>query len=263
MGVAARELTVDGDLVSYVTAGSGDKALVCVHGLGQSSFIWARVVESLPPGWQGYAFDLLGFGDSSKPDSGYSIAMHARTVAGFVASIAQDRVVLAANSLGGVVALTVALNLPTRLSGLVLAATGARVRDPDSLRRYRDHLAQLDMTHDNCLAIARKYCFQPQNPDVLNRLAIAVGKARREAMLETMISSLATDLRGDLPRIELPTLVVQGMEDAGRTPEDGLEIARGVRDGRLLALPRVGHTPMLDAPEEFQRWLTGAITSWL
>ena len=263
MGVTAASIELDGSRISYLTAGSGDRAVVCVHGLGQSSVIWKRVVEALPPGWQGYALDLLGFGDSSKPESGYSLGMHARTVGAFLDAIPQQRVVLAANSLGGVVALSVARDRQSEPAGLVLAATGARVRDPDGLRRYRERLAAMEMTHAACLDIARKWCFRTQNDEVLNELALAVGKARREAMLETMSSSLATDLRPDLATIALPTLVVQGMEDAGRTPEDGLEIARGVQDGRLLVLPRVGHTPMLDAPEEFQRWLTSAITSWL
>lgn len=252
----------NGSSMKYVTAGSGSKAMVCVHGLGQSGYIWQRVLEALPPGWQGYAVDLLGFGDSDKPATGYSIAAHARSVREFIESIPQDVVVLAANSLGGVIAVTVALDDADRLAGLVLAATGACVRDPVALARYRERLATMEMTQENRLAIAKNYCHRPQEEEVLSRLAEEVGKARREAMLETMSSSLETDLRPQLGRIALPTLVVQGMEDRGRTPEDGLEIVRGLVDGRLLVLPNVGHTPMLDAPREFQSWLNGVLASW-
>jgi len=262
MGVISATSSLNGGVLHYLTAGSGDKAVVCVHGLGQSSFIWESVLGALPSGWQGYALDLLGFGESTKPESGYSIDSHARTVASFIATIPQEDVVLAANSLGGVIALVVALNEPPKLAAMVLAATGARVRDPEALKLYRDRLATMKMTEDNRLSIARAYCYKQQDPSVLNRLADEVGKARREAMLETMSSSLSTDLRAQLPRINHPTLVVQGMEDKGRTPEDGLEIARGVKNGRLLALPDVGHTPMLDDPEEFQWWLNGSLGKW-
>jgi pimeloyl-ACP methyl ester carboxylesterase len=249
--------------LSYLTSGSGGRAVVCVHGMGQSSYIWQAVIEALPPGWQGYALDLLGFGNSDKPESGYSIGEHASSVSQFIDGLPQREVIVAANSLGGVVAMTLALQRQARLKGMVLAATGARVRDPQGLVAYREHISTMPMTPENLRSIARNYSHKQLDDDILERLASEIGKAKREAMLETMTSSLDTDLLADLGGIEIPILVIQGMEDKGRPPADGLAIARAVKDGRLLVLPAVGHSPMLDAPDEFQLWLNTAISSWV
>lgn len=258
-----RRVTLGDGLDMHVrSAGAGEYALVCVHGLAQSGFLWEGVIADLPEGWCGHAVDLMGFGDSPEAPDGHSIAFHADCVRRFIASLPQDNVVLAANSLGGVVAMTVAAEHGDLLMGLVLTATGARVRDPDGLRASLEHWRTLELDDEARRAIARRYVFREPDPATLERIAADVGKARRRAILETMRSSLETDLTERLADIEPPTLVVQGMEDKGRPPADGLTIAEGVRDGRLLALPRVGHTPMLEAPREFGRWLHSSLNHW-
>ena len=151
--------------------------------------------------------------------------------------------------------MTLAADHGELLAGLVLAGTGPRVRDPEVLNASRQRWATLVLDAEMRRSIARRYTFVEQEPSVVERIAVDVGKARREAVLETMSSSLETDLTKRLAEIEVPTLVVQGLEDTGRPPADGLAIVGGVRDGRLLVLPNVGHTPMLEASAEFERWL--------
>lgn len=252
----------DGHRLHYRKGGEGSKALVCVHGLAQSGLMWATVIEGLPQDWTGYAIDLLGFGASDQPSSGYSIGLHASTVAEFIEAIPEQEVVVAANSLGGVVAMTAALDPSDKLIGLVLAGTGPRVRDPAKLMAYRDHLSTMEMSRENLHGMAQGYCFNELPTPLLDAIADEIAKASRTAILETMTSSLDTDLTAHLRRITLPTLVVQGLQDQGRPPEDGLTIVRGLQDGRLVVLPRVGHTPMLDAPEEFQELLTSTLRKW-
>lgn len=263
MAIAPGSLELkDGHRLHYRKSGGGSKALVCVHGLAQSGLMWASVIERLPKDWTGYALDLLGFGASDQPGGGYSIGFHAGTVAEFIAAIPEQHVVLAANSLGGVVAMTAALDPSDKLFGLVLAGTGPRVRDPAKLMAYRDRLSTMEMSRENLYAMAQGYCFNELPALQLDAIADEIAKASRTAILETMTSSLDTDLTAHLRRISLPTLVVQGLQDQGRPPEDGLTIVRGLQDGRLVVLPRVGHTPMLDAPDEFQELLTSTLRTW-
>lgn len=246
----------------FRTAGTGDLAIVCVHGLAQSGYLWESTLNALPLGWSAYAVDLVGFGASAQPETGYTIDFHAECLREFILGIPQRTVILAANSLGGVIAMKLAADHPNLISGLVLVATGARVRDPVALASSRERWKTLALNEENCRAIARRYTFQTLKDEVLQRIASEVAKASRAAVLETMASSLATDLTASLPLITAPTLVIQGIEDLGRPPADGIVISAGVLDGRMIALPRVGHTPMLDAPEEFQRWLHSFLETW-
>ena len=257
-----RQPLADGHRVAVREAGDGSWGLVCVHGLGQSGLMWEGVITALPTGWSAYALDLPGFGDSDPSPTGYSIAAQARVVRAFIEQLPHERVVLAGNSLGGVVALQAALEPSPALRGLVLVATGSRARDPERGRAYREKLVSNPLDVEQQRRMARSFFFTGLAPDRLDRVAADVGKARHEAILEAMASVLDTDVTPELPRIGLPTLVVQGREDRGRPPEDGLDLIRGIPDARLVVLPAAGHTPMLDAPAEFQIHLNAMLEAW-
>lgn len=249
--------------LNYRTAGSGDKAFVCIHGLGQTSMYWERVIDRLPSGWQGYAVDLPGFGDSVHLEGGYSIDLHAESLAAVIAGVPQKRVVLGANSLGGVVAMRLVVRGLSRLEGLFLTATGPKVGNPDGLKAYRDRLATMEIDAGTVRSIVTGFTFQAMPADLVTQMAEEFARSHRLAMTDTLSSSLATNLVADLAQIRVPTLILQGAEDKGRTVEDGVVVTNGVADGRLVVLPRVGHTPMLEAPEEFQFWLNRTLERWV
>ena len=247
----------------YRTAGNGDKAFVCIHGLGQTSWYWERVIEHLPKGWQGYAVDLLGFGDSDRLSDGYSIDVHAQSLAEFLKSLPQSDVVLGANSLGGVVAMRVAIGSRAKLNGLFLTATGPLVRNETALKAYREKLTAMEITAETVRPIVTNFTHQKLPDEHVTMMAAEMAKSQRIALTQTLSSSLETNLVGDLPLIKVPTLILQGAEDKGRTVEDGIVVSTGVADGRLVVLPRVGHTPMLETVDEFQFWLNTTLGYWV
>lgn len=246
----------------YRSAGGGEKAFVCIHGLGQTSLYWEQVIQDLPAGWQGYAVDLLGFGESDRLEGSYSIDLHAESVAAMIAGLAQKRVVLGANSLGGVVAMRLVIRALARLDGLFLTATGPKVGNPDGLRAYRDRLSTIDINADQMRPIVTGFTHQKLPEVLVSKMADEMAKSQRSAMTDTLLSSLDTDLVADLPLIKVPTLILQGAEDKGRTVADGVTVINGVADGTLVVLPRVGHTPMLEAAGAFQFWLNQTLEHW-
>ena len=241
--------------MSFLETAAADRAVVCLHGLGQSSLMWRDSIGRLPAGWQGFAIDMLGFGDSDKPDSGYSIGMHAETVARFIEQLPHQHVVLAANSIGGVVALTTVVDHPgLNLRGLILVSSGPRVADKDAASAYRDKLKTLDMDLETARTTVRAFTHRELEDHRWTQVATEMVKARTAALHETLTSSITTDMVPRLAEIDVPTLVIQGREDRARSPEDGLTIVRGVPNARLVVLPEAGHTPMIEVPEEFQIW---------
>ena len=99
--------------------------VVLLHGLGGTSDIWARVARDLDTErFHVMAFDLLGFGESPKPQwAGYTVDDHARAV---ISAITRNRrrrapVILAGHSMGGLVAVRVAKLRPDLVSHLILS----------------------------------------------------------------------------------------------------------------------------------------------
>jgi pimeloyl-ACP methyl ester carboxylesterase len=120
-GVHSRYVKVDGYQLHYLVGGSG-RPLLLVHGLGSRGEDWANLIPQLIAGGNRvYALDLLGYGDSAQPrDAQYSIPQEASIVEGFLDSQHLRQVDVAGWSMGGWIALQVALQQPQRVRRLVL-----------------------------------------------------------------------------------------------------------------------------------------------
>jgi pimeloyl-ACP methyl ester carboxylesterase len=120
-GVHSEFVTVNGYKMHYLVGGTG-RPLVLVHGLGSRAADWANLIPRLiDGGHRVYALDLLGYGRSAQPrDASYSISDQAGMVEGFLNSQHLHKVDLAGWSMGGWIAMQVALQQPERIRRLVL-----------------------------------------------------------------------------------------------------------------------------------------------
>ena len=116
---AERTTEIEGLPVRYITGGSGPPLLL-VHGVGTSAGEWSWVLPTLARDHLVYAIDLPGFDGSARlPD--YSPAFYARFVGAFLDALRVERLAVIGNSLGGLVALHLALSDPERVAALVLS----------------------------------------------------------------------------------------------------------------------------------------------
>ncbi len=119
MTVEKRNVGVDGFSIRYLAAGTGPP-LVLLHGAGDNAFDWRWVVPHLAATHRVYAPDLPGSPDSARPTADYSPAFFERFVASFLDVLGVERAAMIGNSLGGLVALRLALSDPARVNALIL-----------------------------------------------------------------------------------------------------------------------------------------------
>jgi pimeloyl-ACP methyl ester carboxylesterase len=106
--------------ISTIQAGEGDP-LICIHGLGATKASFLPTVSALAEHHRVIAIDLPGFGDSVKPlGAAYDAAFFARSVFSLMDAMGLDRAHLVGNSMGGRVALEMAMLAPERVGRLVL-----------------------------------------------------------------------------------------------------------------------------------------------
>ena len=117
--VEAQNVEIDGLPIRYLAAGEGSP-LVLLHGAGDNSLDWRWVMPALAAGHRVYAPDLPGSPDSAKPAADYSPAFFERFVSAFLDALDVGRATLVGNSLGGLIALRLALSEPERAGALVL-----------------------------------------------------------------------------------------------------------------------------------------------
>lgn len=119
---------------AFVKTGEGP-ALLLIHGIGDQSDTWARVIPTLAERFTVIAPDLLGHGRSDKPRADYTVAGYANAMRDLLSVLEIERATVVGHSLGGGVAMQFAYQYPERCDRLVLVATGGIARGVSPILR--------------------------------------------------------------------------------------------------------------------------------
>ncbi|MGB3297355.1 MAG: alpha/beta fold hydrolase [Phormidesmis sp.] len=111
--------------VHYVQAGQANTPseippLLFIHGFGASTDHWRKNIAELQSNFEVYALDLIGFGRSSKPSSGYSPELWRDQIADFITNIIGRPAVVAGNSIGGYSSLFTGATRPDAVAGVCM-----------------------------------------------------------------------------------------------------------------------------------------------
>ncbi len=238
--------------------------LVLLHGFGGSSASWLPLVAHLS-GRPVVAPDLPGHAGAAPPAPGASFEEAADMVFTGLAASGISRAVLCGYSLGGRVALSLALRHPERFAGLVLigAHPGLGTAGERTERRAADERWARLIEHDGLDAFATRWAALPLfasqrdlPPDVLApQAAIRRGHEPRALAAAMRAFSLAgmPDQRAALTRFPLPALLLAGQRDA-RFTALARTMASAMLDARFVAIAGAGHNTVLERPKE-----TGAL----
>ena len=102
--------------------GQGEPALVFLHYWGGSSRTWDLVIDRLKTDFHCVAYDQRGWGDSDRPETGYSLEDLAKDAESLIRTLELDRYILIGHSMGGKVAQLLASKRPPGLEALILVA---------------------------------------------------------------------------------------------------------------------------------------------
>ncbi len=232
---------------AYGDAAAGRPPVVLVHGAGGTHLHWPPQVRRLA-GARVLALDLPGHGQSAAADAATqaasSIEVKASAVLAVLDALGIARAVVVGHSMGGAIALALALARPERVAGLGLVGTGARLRVAPEI------LDGLTRDFAGTVAAIVERMFGPQAPERLKALAL-------KRMLEVDARVLradwdacnAFDVRERLGEIAAPCLVVTGSADV-MTPEKYARfLAESLPAARLHVEAGAGHMVMLERPE--------------
>ncbi len=132
----------------YVDEGQGEIVL-CLHGEPSWSYLYRKIVPLLTPKHRVLTMDFLGFGRSDKPvnKDDYSFSFHHDTLIRFIEALDLQRINLIVQDWGGLIGLTVASEMPERISRLVIMNTGlpdGTSRMPDAFHRWLEFSQRLN-----------------------------------------------------------------------------------------------------------------------
>jgi len=263
------------DGVNYVEIGEGEP-IIFIHGIAGC---WRNWLENLPyfsRTHRAIAIDLPGFGDSPMPSWEISMANYGRLIHDFCERLGIDNVAaLVGNSMGGFIATEAVIEEPERFDRLVLISA-AGISFAEWQGRAFDAAARIFKAAIPMLSGDRRvYWTTPRGRKIaFGRLFRNPNKLRPELLAEQVRPGLQApafsealtkiwgyDTRERLPEIEIPTMVVWGLNDQIVPVEGALGYHRLIPRSRLELFERTGHLPMLERPQRFNPLLEEFIES--
>lgn len=238
----------DGRTTAYRETDFGDGPRVCyVHGAGGRHDVWVHQYGDRegPPA---VAVDLAGHGDSDDVDvdaGRESLEAYADDVV--TVCEATGATVVCGNSMGGAVALWVALERDLELEALVLSDTGARIGVGDGL------LDALDRNFESAVASMHVpgTLFHDPGEDLVEVTKEGYLTTGRAVTLRDFRTCDAFDVRDRLDEVEVATLALCGEHDPLTPPEFHEYLAEDLPDCEYVALEDAAHLPMLERPDAF------------
>lgn len=253
----------------HVEAGPADApAVVMLHGLGATNASLLPTLWDLSTEYRVLAPDLPGHGSSAAPYGTYDAAFFARWLRDYLDAVDVSSCVLLGNSLGGRVALEIALLEPDRVDGLVLLAPAVAFRrlrqfvPVVKLARPEAAALPLPMTRGMARLTLRRMFAQPGRLTTQSYDAAAgefVRVYKRAAYRVAFFSSLrqiyldeaygAAGFWSRLPSLRPPALFVWGDRDRLVPSGFARHVAAALPDARSVILRDCGHVPQFELPD--------------
>jgi len=220
-------------------------ALLLLHGAAGSHLVWPGPIRRLAD-MRVVALDLPGHGRSDPPGR-RAITHYASVVRAFANTIGLDQFIVVGHSLGGAIALALALEPPPGFCGLVLVGTSARLRVSDTL--LGGCLASFDRAADFIV----EYGFAATPPLLRQKTRQAILATGAVTTFGDFLACSRFDARTQLGGIDLPALVICGTGDRLTPPRQAEALAAGLPRARLALVDGAGHFVMLERPDEVAR----------
>ncbi len=238
------------DLHHVIDGPDGAPAVLMYPSLGSTLEVWEPQVAALAEHFRVIRVDARGHGGSPAPAGPYTLDELGEDVVALLDRLGVERAHVVGVSLGGMIALWMAINHPDRVGRIVPTATAAALPDAGFAARAKA------VREGGTAAVADAVIERWLTPE-----ARAANPARTEHMKSWILATPdegyaacceaidAMDLVPDLPRITAPTLVISALRDPAIPPEHQVRIAAGVPGARLAAVD-AAHIPGAELPDE-------------
>lgn len=266
--------------IAYMDEGEGDTTFLFVHGLANYAPVWKHQMAELSQSHRCIAIDLPGNGFSSRGEFPYTMFFYAESVVRFIEKMKLNKVVLVGHSMGGQIALIIALRYPHLLHKLVLVgAAGLEYFAPHEVMMMNGLLRMgtlfyADELHLESAIKQSFFAVQNESGAIIDDLKAIMNnhslKQWRDMSLASIKGMLDEQVQQYLPQITTPTLIVFGAQDAlipntlihfGETPEKiAQKGAKLIAGSKVAMIPQAGHFVQIEKAKEVNKVIQQFVT---
>jgi 3-oxoadipate enol-lactonase len=226
-------------------------ALVLLHSIGCDHAMWDGQASALGRR-RIIRPDIRGHGRSDAPAGDYALDRLAEDVADVLAALDVGEAAVCGLSLGGVVAQALALKAPSRVRGLALANTAARIGSAEGWGQRAAVVRAEGLGAIADMAMARFFSdgFRAAHPETVGGFRARLVATSAAGYAGCCAALRDADLSAEVGRIAAPTLVIGGRLDVSTPPDQTRALARAIPGAAHVELA-AAHLSNVEAPEAF------------
>jgi len=250
------KISANGISMNYQIKGKGDN-LVLIHGAGDNLNMWYHQLPIFSKSYRVITYDVRGSGKTESPEGEYSISLFAEDAYQLMKAIRVESAYFLGYSMGGHIAIELALGHPNLVKAVVLANSsgGLRVLPPETLERLQANLELLDKGDMKRVAEmmttgAFSPNFKSKNLTEFKRYMKVKLQNKTDGVARLMRSLSAPTATPDLDKVKCPVLLIVGENDLYMGVEQGRQVHEAIAGSKLVVLPS-GHAAAVELPEKF------------
>lgn len=248
-------MVTDQGIVHYEVLGRG-RPVILLHGWLGSWALWRDTMEILSKEFRTYSLDFFGFGESLDRTSDFSVANFVQLVNQFMERLGIPKAPIVGHSMGGTVALAVALKYPQKTVKTIVIGSpidGESLNFFLKLSGYRGiaHLVYnipfvLDLFIMGLTRIGSQ-----QGKSIHRMVKEDASKVSADSFFESIGTLRKTDLRKELYEVKVPILGIYGKHDIIVDPGQLKILKASAPSSQQAFFEQSGHFPMMDEPQRF------------
>jgi pimeloyl-ACP methyl ester carboxylesterase len=251
-------------VLNYAVEPSGGQPLTLLHGLSYRWQSWLPIMPALAPRWHLFAPDLRGFGRSDRIPGAYQISDYTSDIVAFLRGGVDGDTVLVGHSLGAVVAVAVAAEVPDLVRALILEEPPISIfhdQPARESRAYESYRRMRDISLDGPSLEEAMEALTPLMPsiDAVELRSRAMALVQRDPEVLTFVledrAKEGLSLDQSLSAITCPVLLLQGNAALGSALDDqrAAWMISLLEDCTHVAIPDAGHFIHQTLPVDFSR----------
>jgi sigma-B regulation protein RsbQ len=251
-----------------------DPVVVLGHGFGCDQRVWRFMLPQLAATHQVVSFDYMGCGKSNtrhwRPERYQGLQDHARDLLDILEAMELSEVVFVGHSVSSSIGMLAAIARPEAFRRLIMVAPNPCFvnHPPDYVGGFEREDVQelLDMMDRNMIGWASYFApvamKNDDRPHLREELAHSICEGNPSIVRHFAKQVFLSDLREDLARVQVPTLVLQSSDDTVAPPSVGEFMCKRLPHGQLGLLRATGHCPHMSHPQEILSVLREDMPQW-
>jgi pimeloyl-ACP methyl ester carboxylesterase len=242
--------SADGVHIEYRVYGTGEPAIVLVHGWSCDANYWNAQLEVLKAKYTVVAVDLAGHGASGGNRSDWSMANYGDDVASVVRQLPNRQIVVVGHSMGGTVALEATRRIGDRVIGIIAVDALKTIGQPPlPARQIETRLApfRADFIGETRKFVTESLFPKGADPQFVNKIAYDMSLEPPQIGVASMQALLATDLAPVVADIHVPVLAI----NSDLAPTDEVRIRKSLPGFKAQVIANSSHFLMMDDAARF------------